>query len=64
VDNISLPVACNLTERELQERRRDVLHKVRGAVEEVSEVEFFNLFNRPNVLSLNPLYGPAQNTSV
>jgi hypothetical protein len=39
VESISLPVACSLTERELQERRRNVLQKVRGAVLEVVEKE-------------------------
>ena len=34
----SLPIACTLTQ-ELQERRRTVLQKVRGAVKEVKEIE-------------------------
>jgi hypothetical protein len=33
-----LPVACNLMPAELQERRRNVLSKVRGAVSEVTEL--------------------------
>jgi hypothetical protein len=34
----SLPIACNLTGAELQERRRTVLEKLRGAVVEVEEL--------------------------
>ena len=36
---IDLPIACNLTTAELQERRRTVLDKVRRAVVEVTELE-------------------------
>jgi hypothetical protein len=36
---MSLPVICSLTEPELRERRRNVLEKVKGVVEEVSEKE-------------------------
>ena len=35
----NLPIACNLTAPELQERRRTVLEKVRRAVVEVRELE-------------------------
>jgi hypothetical protein len=34
----SLPIACNLTGAELQERRRTVLQRLRGAVLEVKEL--------------------------
>ncbi len=37
VDSVSLPVACSLMDSELQERRRNVLQKVRSAVSEVKE---------------------------
>ncbi len=36
---MSLPIACSLTDSELQERRRRVLQKVRSAVVEVRELE-------------------------
>lgn len=36
---MSLPIACSLTDSELQERRRGVLQKVRSAVVEVRELE-------------------------
>ena len=36
---MSLPIACSLTDSELQERRRGVLEKVRSAVVEVRELE-------------------------
>ena len=36
---MSLPIACSLTDSQLQERRRDVLQKVRSAVVEVREIE-------------------------
>jgi hypothetical protein len=36
---MSLPIACSLTNSELQERRRGVLHRVRSAVVEVRELE-------------------------
>jgi hypothetical protein len=36
---MSLPIACSLTNSELQERRRGVLHAVRTAVVEVRELE-------------------------
>ena len=34
----NLPVACSLMPAELQDRRRDVLSKIRGAVSEVTEL--------------------------
>lgn len=34
-----LPIACSLTDSELQERRRDVLQKSRRAVVDVKELE-------------------------
>jgi hypothetical protein len=36
---MSLPIACSLTNSELQERRRDVLQKVRSVVTELRELE-------------------------
>lgn len=36
---MSLPIACSLTNSELQERRRGILHTVRSAVVEVRELE-------------------------
>jgi hypothetical protein len=39
VSSMSLPVACSLMDSELQERRRNVLRKVRSAVSEVKEIE-------------------------
>ncbi len=36
---MSLPIACSLTDSELQERRRDVLQKARSAVVDVRELE-------------------------
>ena len=36
---MSLPIACTLTDSELQERRRSVLQKIRSAVVEVRELE-------------------------
>src|SRR5438046_9098614 len=36
---MSLPVACSLTNAELQERRHDVLQKARSAVAEGRELE-------------------------
>ena len=39
VDNTQLPVACSLTEAELQERRRSVLQRVQRIVSEVQETE-------------------------
>lgn len=48
MNGASLPVACGLTDSELQERRRDVLQKVRGAVTEVKEVEDGYIFRFPS----------------
>ncbi len=39
MDEISLPVACSLNGSELQERRHNVLQKVRSAVVEVKDLE-------------------------
>jgi len=39
MDKSNLPIACLLTDSELQERRRDVLQKTKGAVTEVKELE-------------------------
>jgi hypothetical protein len=36
---MSLPIACRLTNSELQERRNNVLRKAREAVEKVEETE-------------------------
>jgi hypothetical protein len=36
---MSLPIACSLTDSELQERRRGVLQNARNAVVEVRELE-------------------------
>lgn len=36
---MSLPIACSLTDSQLQERRRDVLDRVRIAVVEVRELD-------------------------
>src|SRR5258705_9124221 len=36
---MTLQIACTLTNSELQERRRDVLQKVRSAVTELRELE-------------------------
>ena len=36
---MSLPIACSLTDSELQQRRRDVLQRVRTAVAEIRELE-------------------------
>ena len=38
MDGICLQVACSLTDSEFQERRRDVLQKVRSAVIEMKEL--------------------------
>lgn len=39
MDTVSLPVACSLMDSELQERRRNVLQKVRSAVSGVKETD-------------------------
>lgn len=38
MDN-TLPIACLLTDSELQERRRDVLQKIRSAVTNIQEID-------------------------
>jgi len=48
VESISLPVACSLTGAELQERRRDVLQKLRSAVAEVKETEDGYVYQFPS----------------
>ena len=48
MDSVSLPVACSLMDSELQERRRDVLQKVRSAVAEVKEVDYGFLYRFPS----------------
>ena len=39
MESSNLPIACNLTTTELQERRRTVLENIKGAVLEVKELE-------------------------
>ncbi|HKZ03429.1 MAG TPA: hypothetical protein VJ180_14400, partial [Pyrinomonadaceae bacterium] len=39
---MTLPIACSLTDAELQERRRDVLQKVRNAVVETRELDGYS----------------------
>ena len=39
MDSMSLPVACSLMDSELQERRRNVLLKVKRVVSEVEEIQ-------------------------
>jgi hypothetical protein len=39
VETESLPIACNLTDSELQERRRTTLQRVRSGVGEVRELQ-------------------------
>ena len=39
MNSMSLPVACSLTDSELQQRRREVLQKIRSAGSEVTEKE-------------------------
>lgn len=39
MDDLTLPIACNLTEPEFQKRRATILDKVRAAVVEVKELE-------------------------
>ena len=46
MDSVSLPVACSLMDSELQERRRNVLQKVRSAVAEVKEIDHIAFFGR------------------
>ena len=39
MSELSLPIACTLSDSELRDRRETVLQKVRGAVSEVKEIE-------------------------
>lgn len=39
MDEMSLPIACSLTDTELQERSHEVLQRVSGAVLEIKELE-------------------------
>ena len=39
MDQMNLPVACSLTESELQERRRSLLQLAKGSVVEIKEME-------------------------
>ncbi len=48
MDSISLPVACSLMDSELQERRRNVLQKVRSVVSEVKETEHGFIYRFPS----------------
>lgn len=48
MDSTSLPVACSLMDAELQERRRNVLQKVRSAVSEVEETENGFIYRFPS----------------
>ena len=48
MDRMSLPVACNLMDSELQERRRTVLQKVRSVVSEVKEIEHGYIYRFPS----------------
>lgn len=49
-----LPVVCRLTPAELQERRREVLSKVAGAVSEVTELENGFIYRFPSNGELIP----------
>ena len=48
MESISLPVACSLTDAQLQERRRDVLQKLRSAVAEALETEDGYVYQFPS----------------
>lgn len=48
VDDLSLPVACRLTEPELQERRSKLLQKARAVVEEVRETDYGYAYRFPS----------------
>lgn len=39
MSELSLPIACTLSDSELRERRETVLQKVRSAVSEIKEIE-------------------------
>ena len=45
---MSLPIACSLTDSQLQERRRTVLHKVRSAVDEIRELDSGYAYSFPS----------------
>lgn len=49
--SVSLPVACSLMDSELQERRRNVLDKVRTVVSEVKEIENGFVYRFPSDVS-------------
>ena len=48
MDSESLPVTCSLMDSELQERRRNVLQKVRNVVSEVKELEHGFMYRFPS----------------
>lgn len=48
MDCVRLPVACSLMDSELQERRRNVLDKVRTVVSEVKEIENGFIYRLPS----------------
>lgn len=48
MESTGLPVACSLTNAELQERRRGVLQKLRSAVDEVLETEDGYVYQFPS----------------
>ncbi len=48
MDSKSLPVACSLMDSELQERRRNVLQKVRTVVSEMKEIENGFIYRFPS----------------
>jgi len=48
MDSVSLLVACSLMDSELQERRRNVLQKIRSAVSEVKEIEHGFIYRFPS----------------
>lgn len=48
MNDLSLPVACGLMDSELQERRRNVLQKVRSVVSEVKEIENGFMYRFPS----------------
>ena len=47
MNSMNLPVACSLMDSGLQERRRNVLHKVRSVVSEVKELEHGFIYRFP-----------------
>lgn len=48
MDSVSLPVACSLMDSELQERRRNILQRVRSMVSEVKEVDHGLIYRFPS----------------